>query len=290
MRLRLGPHVQGTAFTVLAERFPPVLDPAARPLTERFARGEIVRADGSPWTADDPARTGDELWFHRELRPEPRADQPELPILLHDEHLLVIDKPHGVATMPRGEHVLRSALVRLRQSTGLEDLAPIHRLDRPTAGVLAFSCRREERSAYQDLFAQRRVRKVYRAVVVADETLPLGADMLLEDRLVKDRSVLQARVETGAPNARTRLRVVAVGDGRAEVELVPQTGRTHQLRLQLASRGWGIVGDPLYPQVRDAEAVLAAEGPLRLLAAELAFTDPITGEPRDLASPRSLEP
>ena len=64
-------------------------------------------------------RPGDELWFHRELRPEAIPDV-ELPVLHLDDHLLVIDKPHDMATMPRGAHVLASALVRLRRETGIE--------------------------------------------------------------------------------------------------------------------------------------------------------------------------
>src|SRR5690606_3818412 len=111
---------------------------------------------------------GDELWFHRELRAE-EVPEVELPVLLRDEHLLVLDKPHDMATMPRGAHVLSSALVRLRRRTGLVELSPLHRLDRRTAGVLAFGVRAQERAAYQGLFARGEVDKEYRARVRAPD-------------------------------------------------------------------------------------------------------------------------
>lgn len=289
IRCAVGPRADaGTARELLLERFPALADAAATALDERFARGEIVRPDGSPWAAGDVLRPGDVLWFHREPRPEQVPDV-ALPVLAHDEHLLVIDKPHDMATIPRGVHVLSSALVRLRRRTGITDLVPLHRLDRLTAGVLAFGVRREERADYQTLFARGAVRKTYRAVV-ADRLcdLEVGEDLLLRDRLDKPHGSLQALVLDGEPNAETALRVLAVaGEGhgrRALLELRPRTGRTHQLRVQLASRGWPILGDDLYPIVRRDPPAL----PLQLLAARLAFTDPVTGQERDLVSGRQL--
>src|SRR5699024_10420996 len=91
-------------------------------LPARFAAGEIVDAHGRAWAATDPVAPGEELWFHRELRPE-AVPAAELTILHRDEHLLVIDKPHEIATMPRGAHVLASALVRLRRATGIDPRA-----------------------------------------------------------------------------------------------------------------------------------------------------------------------
>lgn len=336
-----------SAIEALGRRFPPLTDPTASGLGERFARGEIVRADGAPWAADDVPVAGDEFWFHRELRPEHVPDLP-LDILARDQHLLVLDKPHGMATMPRGAHVLASALVRLRRSTGITTLSPLHRLDRDTAGVLVFGIRPEERSAYQHLFASREVDKTYLAWVRADGGVDIraagvggmaaaGADrcragigaatvgdrMVMEDRLVKTRGVLQTQVVPGSPNARTEVEVVDVRDGAMLLELRPRTGRTHQLRVQLAHRGMPIVGDRLYPQVRGQEeaptaVALPGEGtagaavpgvgtagaassggraagvtpseevPLQLLARRLAFTDPVTGQERIFESRRRL--
>lgn len=314
VRYVVGPSLPArSAHDRLLDRFPALGDPAATPLRQRFARGEVVRGDGTPWQADDMTTTGDALWFHRELRPE-TVPEMELPILLQDDHLLVVDKPHDMATMPRGRHVLASALVRLRQQTGLEQLSPIHRLDRRTAGVLAFSVNAQERSAYQGLFARRQVDKTYRALVLAEpcSALPArpGAQMVLRDHLTKPRGSLQVRVTGGEPNAVTEVEVLAVHDAPRhlnhpgtghgpepssrdsaprllELRLRPLTGRTHQLRVQLAARGAPIIGDDLYPVVRCEES---ADGPLRLLAERLAFTDPLTGHPRSISSTRVLQP
>lgn len=275
-----------TALPGLLARFPALADPGATPLAQRFEQGQIVRADGTAWSADDPLQPGDELWFHREMRPE-HVPPAHLEILHRDEHLLVVDKPHDMATMPRGTHVLSSALARLRRETGLTTLSPLHRLDLRTAGVLAFGVEPDERSAYQQMFARREVHKEYLARVrpEGEPELPteVGARAVLQDRLVKERGDLLARVVTGEPNAITELEVVgAAPDGTLTLLLRPRTGRTHQLRAQLASRGMPILGEDLYPEPRDPS------GPLQLLASALAFTDPITGQPRRFTTTLSL--
>ena len=275
-----------TALLGLLARFPALADPAATPLVQRFEQGQIVRADGTAWSADEPLRPGDELWFHREMHPE-HVPPAHLEILHRDEHLLVVDKPHDMATMPRGAHVLSSALVRLRRQTGLTTLSPLHRLDRRTAGVLAFGVEPDERSAYQQLFARREVHKEYLARVrpEGEPELPteVGARAVLQDRLVKERGDLLARVVTGEPNAITELEIVgAAPDGTLTLLLRPRTGRTHQLRAQLAFRGMPILGEDLYPEPHEPS------GPLQLLASTLAFTDPVTGQARRFTTTLSL--
>lgn len=277
------------ALEALLARFPALADPGATALAARFATGEIVDADGRAWGVEDPVRPGDELWFHRELRPESIPDV-ELPVLHQDDHLLVIDKPHDMATMPRGAHVLSSALVRLRRETGIETLAPLHRLDRRTAGVLAFGIRPEERPAYQQLFADRDVDKEYEALVAptAACTLALAAGerTVLRDRLVKERGELRTQVLPGEPNAETVLEVLSTReDDVRHLRLAPRTGRTHQLRAQLAARGAPILGEDLYP-----DPVPESGMPLQLLARRLAFEDPLTAEPREFTSARELIP
>lgn len=292
VRVRVDEHLlafapDGRIGDVLVARFPPLADPAATPLARRLDRGDVVRADGRPWRATDTPRVGEEIWFHRESAAEDVPDV-DLPILLHDEHLLVIDKPHNMATTPRGRHVLASALVRLRQMTGIAELSPLHRLDRRTAGVLAFGVRAAERGRYQALFAAGAVRKEYRARVALTpggwEPEP-GERRRLADRLVREREDLQTRVVPGEPNAVTDVEVAEAESDTAVLRLRPRTGRTHQLRAQLAHLGAPILGDDLYPRVRpEAEC----GGDLQLLAVALGFTDPVTGQERALRSRRSL--
>ncbi len=94
-------------------------------------------------------------------------------MLYRDDDIVVVDKPPFLATMPRGSHVARTALVRLRKDLVLPEFSPAHRLDRLTAGVLLFTARREVRGAYQTLFARGLVRKTYLARAAVDPNVVL---------------------------------------------------------------------------------------------------------------------
>lgn len=272
---------------VLLARFPPLADPAATPLAQRVARGDVLRADGTAWGSEDRPAVGDELWFHRERAPE-AVPAVHLPVLLHDEHLLAVDKPHDLATTPRGTHVLASALVRLRQETGIEELTPLHRLDRRTAGVLLLGVVPSERAEYQGIFARGEVTKEYEALVADGPRCVTGARQEVALRLERTRGDLRTRVVEGPPNSRTTVEIGSPRSGGArEVRLWPATGRTHQLRVHLSHLGMPILGDELYPEPRP---VAESGGTLCLLARALCFTDPVTGTPRRLRSTRELAP
>ncbi len=113
---------------------------------------------------------------------------------------MVVDKPHFLATMPRGRHVAQTALVRLRRELDLPELSPAHRLDRLTAGVLLFTTRREVRGGTRRC-SRGAVRKTYLARAAVD--LALELPRVVRDRIVKRRGNLQAVCEPGAPNAET---------------------------------------------------------------------------------------
>ena len=194
---------------------------------------------------------------------------------------MVVDKPHFLATMPRGGHVAQTATVRLRRELDLPELSPAHRLDRLTAGVLLFTARREVRGAYQTMFARGEVRKVYLARAAVDATLTFP--MTVRSRIIKERGRLQAFEEPGEPNAETLIE--DLGDGL--YRLTPRTGRTHQLRMQMASLGLPIIGDSLYPNVIDV-AGDDFSNPLRLLAYSIEFADPLDGCLRRFVSRRTL--
>ncbi|ALG83471.1 pseudouridine synthase [Gordonia phthalatica] len=265
---------------------PPLSDLAEDDLRRRAAAGELVDQDGAAVDLDAPVRRPTSVYLYRGLPPE--YDVPfDMPILHLDDDLVVVDKPHFLATMPRGAHVAQTALVRLRRDLGSDDVAPAHRLDRLTAGVLLFTRRREVRAAYQELFAARRVHKEYRALAPIDEALAGGVHV--ENRILKTAGDLRARVVDGEPNAISDIALLGpVRDGLGEYRLRPTTGRTHQLRMHMAGLGVPIVGDPLYPEV-DAELATAPDrgdfsSPLRLIADVLAFDDPLTGTRREFRS------
>ena len=254
--------------------------PRRVPVAERLASGEFVDQAGRPWSADDPYRPNTFVWFHRPVAPEPVVPF-DIEVLDADARLVVVDKPPFLATIPRGSHVTETVLVRLRTSLGLPDLAPVHRLDRLTAGVLVLTKARQFRSAYAQVFQGRDVAKTYEAIAPFDPALVFPRTVV--NRIEKRRGTLQARIVAGEPNAETRIELVETRGCYARYRLTPVTGKTHQLRLHLASLGLPIVGDPLYPTVADAAPDDYAS-PLRLVARRLRFTDPIDGSPRDYAS------
>jgi tRNA pseudouridine32 synthase / 23S rRNA pseudouridine746 synthase len=263
------------------ERLPRV-DPAR--LDAMLDGGLVVGVDG-PVTADTPYSPGTYLWFHRDLPDEVAVPFP-IRVVHRDEHVLVVDKPHFLATIPRGRHVAQTALVRLRRELDLPELSPAHRLDRPTAGLLLLVVRREHRGAYQTLFRDRRVTKAYEALAPHDPGLELPRTV--RSRIVKQRGVLTAQEEPGPVNAETRVALLGVRGGLARYRLEPATGRTHQLRVHMAGLGVPILGDDFYPEVREEKALDDFTRPLQLLAAEMAFADPVTGAARRFRSGLAL--
>lgn len=315
-RLRLPGSGWRTVADYLLERFGHV-DPQG--ILRRFQDGEIVGLGGEPLNISTPLGHHDFIWYYRSL-PVEEPIPFEAPILHQDEHLIAVDKPHFLPTTPGGRFIQQSALVRLRNQSGIDDLVPMHRLDRATAGVILFAANPSTRGAYQSLFERREIRKRYQAVVAleAGEGLETGKvlqagsiiaertpdelrellerlPMDYENRMTKVKGQLRAVVEPGEPNARTRIHLAARGLSAghfagldvALLDLDPLTGKTHQLRVHLASLGLGIVNDAFYPRLWDL-APDDYERPLQLLASSIAFTDPLTGRERRFTSRQRL--
>ena len=262
--------------------------PLGEELTSRFGpevaakavAGEVVDQDGVPLDPATVLPAGAVVYLYRELRDEVVVPF-DVPVLYRDDDIVVADKPHFLATMPRGRHVAQTALVRLRRQLGLDELSPAHRLDRLTAGVLLFTTRREVRGAYQTMFARGEVRKTYLARAAVDPGIALPREV--RSRIIKRRGNFQAVEEAGEPNAVTLVELMSDGLYR----LTPRTGRTHQLRVHMAALGIPIYGDPLYPEVIDVAAD-DFSGPLQLLAQRIEFEDPRSGERREFVSERRL--
>ena len=271
LRVRGGPLVDE-----LLTRFGPEV--AAKAIA-----GEVVDQHG---VVLDPATVlpaGASVYLYRDLRDEVAVPF-DIPVLYQDEDIVVVDKPHFLATMPRGRHVAQTALVRMRRELGLPELSPAHRLDRLTAGVLLFTARRALRGAYQTMFARGAVHKTYVARAAANPHVTLPR--VVQSRIVKRRSHLQAVEEPGEPNAETLVESISP-DGVCR--LTPRTGRTHQLRVHMASLGMPIYGDPLYPNVISVPDDDFSQ-PLQLLAQRIEFQDPVSGALRRFVSSRLLCP
>lgn len=275
----------GDAWATVRDHLVARLAAGAGVIDSMLDEGQIVDAAGRPVPRDMAYVPGMYVWFHRELPDEERVPF-AIDVVYQDEHVVVADKPHFLATTPRGSHVTETALARLRRELGIPALGPAHRLDRLTAGLVLFTVRPEERGAYQSLFSDRRVAKEYEAVARYDPELTLP--ITVRSRIVKERGILAAREVEGEPNAVSRVELLEHRDGRARYRLTPRTGQTHQLRVHMSTLGVPILGDPLYPVVTDPVAAGDFRRPLQLLARALEFTDPFTGREHRFVSPRGL--
>lgn len=306
-----------TVADFLQARMPAVVD---WPL--RLQRGLVLDAQGRPLTADAPAQPGAVLWYWRQPPPEARLPF-EVNVLHQDDHLVVVDKPHFMPVTPGGQHLHETVLVRLKHQLHIHTLVPMHRLDRETAGVMAFIVQPGTRNAYQALLREQRVHKVYEAVAPwrADVALP----QMVNSRLLAQEGAAFMQMVTvpGQANAHTQIELLRrwvapdgtrdatsdgtrddisndASDGTAPAQpqalalyrLTPLTGRKHQLRVHLCALGLPIVGDRIYPRLWPHPLPGAAPDytqPLQLLARELAFTDPVTGLARHFVSQRQLQ-
>lgn len=283
MRIKLPPEGSwATARAYLVDR----LAAGDGVIDAMIGEGLIVGEGGRPLTAEAAYEPGMFLWFHRELPDEEPVPFP-LEVVYRDDHIVVADKPHFLATTPRGSHVAETALARLRRDLGLPELGAAHRLDRLTAGLVLFTVRPGERGAYQALFRDRLIGKEYEAVAPYDPGLALPRTA--RSRIRKERGVMAAREVAGEPNAVTEVELAEFRDGLARYRLIPRTGQTHQLRVHMNALGVPILGDPLYPVVTGPVPPGDFRRPLQLLARTLEFTDPLTGRAHQFASGRTLE-
>ncbi|MDP4302382.1 pseudouridine synthase [Leptothrix discophora] len=286
-RVALAAGPWATLIDFLPQRLP-ALDAAG--WLARIEAGDVLAADGRAVRADEPCGDHRVLWYWRALA-EPEPVVPFEAELLHvDDHLVVADKPHFLPMTPKGRHLRETLLVRLKRQLGIATLAPMHRLDRETAGVVVFTVRPDERDVYQRLLRERAVEKVYEAIAPwrPDLALPrLHASRLAER---EGDAFMQMHEVPGEPNAQTRIELAEVlgASGLARYRLFPLTGRKHQLRAQLSALGIPIVGDRIYPVLQAVEPTPDYRHPLQLLARELAFDDPLTGDHRRFVSRRRL--
>lgn len=252
----------------------------------RMARGLVTDAQGRPLAADTPYRAGLEVRYYREVAAEPAIPFQET-VLHIDDDLLVADKPHFLPVAPAGVHVHETLLGRLVRHTGNEALAPLHRLDRETAGLVLFSTNPRSRAQYHALFRERRIEKQYEAIAppLRDVAFPFTR----RSRLVEGEPFFRMRESEGPANSETRIDVIARGPGDWRYALTPVTGRKHQLRVHMAALGAPIANDAMYPTLAHREAN-DYSAPLRLRATRLSFTDPLHRVPRTFVSERGLGP
>ena len=254
----------------------------------RFDEGLVFNQEGEALPASHAYIPNTHLLYFRRL-----AREPDLPfeeaILFQDEHILVADKPHFLPVTPSGLYLHQTLLNRLKKKTGIQNLSPMHRIDRDTAGLVIFSVNPPERAQYQNLFRDRAVKKVYEAIAPYSEELINKLPMTYQSRLEESEHFLQMQEVEGEANADTFIELLEVKKPWARYRLSPGSGKKHQLRCHLNSLGIPIQHDQIYPILTPyQEYDLDFSKPLQLLAKEIYFKDPVTGQERSFSSQRVL--
>ena len=270
-----------TVLDFLVQRFP------AQPRAvwhARMEQGLVLDGQGEPVGPKQPYLGHSRIFYYRDCEVETPIPF-EATVLYRDDHLLVVDKPHFLPVAPSGRYLQETVLVRLKRALGLDDIVPIHRIDRDTAGLVMFSLQPRSRDAYHALFRTRQVEKTYEAVAPwrADLALPLTR----QSRITQGTHFLQQCEAPGEPNTTTHVALLGRMGPLALYQLRPVTGHQHQLRVHMAALGIPIVGDGIYP-VLTPESTTIPDRPLQLLARAIRFIDPLTRQVRELRSQRSL--
>lgn len=266
-----------TVYQYLCQQFPHI---TADEWQQRFADRLIYDALGNILSFDSDYIENSHVFYYRFLAHEIHIPF-EHEVLFENDHLLVIDKPHFLTISPTGQYVQETLLVRLKKQTGNEFLTPIHRLDRETAGVVLFSKQVSTRAIYQEMFAQRQVKKTYHAIAPfhADLTFPCYTRYRME----KGQPFYTMQVVEGKINSETEINLIEHDSVWAKYQLKPITGKQHQLRVHLNSLGIAIKNDPFYPVVQHKrEDDFSA--PLQLLAKHIRFNDPVTFQEMEFSS------
>lgn len=266
----------------LSDRFPAI---SSEIWKKRILEGKVFDDNFQPITVEAGYTPLRRIFYFREVGSEPLIPFAEK-ILFQDDEILVACKPHFLPVTPGGRYVDECLLNRLRSSTGIEDLVPLHRIDRETAGIVLFSVNKKSRGLYGTLFMNGHVEKTYLALSACSPNQePASWDVA--NRIERGEPWFRMKSGPGKVNARSSIKLVEVKGDQARFILQPHTGKTHQLRIHMSSLGFGILNDRYYPDLQP-ESDDNFDTPLQLVARKLKFKDPLNGTSREFTSERTL--
>jgi 23S rRNA pseudouridine1911/1915/1917 synthase len=264
---------------LVAERFG-----LSRRAAQDAVRTGRVDVDGE--VCDEPGRevTPETRVEHFPNRPKARTVASRLRVLHEDRHVLIVDKPAGLLTLPTPAHERETLIDRAGRYLAIRHGRPrpfvgvVHRLDKDTSGALALARSPAAVRAFQALFKAHDIERQYLAVVEGSMARTEGT---IDRNLVADRGDLRrgvARTPDEGRTAITHYRVVErFGPVATLVACWLETGRTHQIRIHLAEIGHPVVGDAVY-RPRDRPRSKAQFARQALHAQTLGFVHPLTGE------------
>lgn len=268
----------------------------SRSRIQEWIRAGRVRVNGETTRASHRLRAGDRIEVAPAAPPPLRAEPEPIPIqvLYEDEDVIAVNKPAGMVVHAgagcRSGTLVNALLYRYGTlSLAGGELRPgvVHRLDRYTSGVILIARHDAAHRSLAAQFAERRIEKVYLALVHGQLRADQGR---IEAPIARDpvrRVRMSARRKTGRA-AVTEYRVLRRYRGFTLLEAYPRTGRTHQIRTHLASIGHPVVGDPTYGAPRRIEG-LPPLGRYFLHALRIRFLHPRTGQPVEIEAPLPKE-
>jgi len=258
----------------------------SRTQAQRLIEDGQVTVNGRPEKAGYRLALGDKVLI-RIVPPAPShlaAEDIPVPILYEDDEVLVVDKPAGLTVHPapghRGHTLVNAVLSHLASAPGgVERPGIVHRLDRDTSGVMVIARNAAAHANLAAQFKQHKVTKVYLALVRGHLTPEEGIIEAAIGRDAGDRKKMAVTGESRGRQAVTRYRVTRYIGNCTYLEVMPRTGRTHQIRVHLAAIGYPVVGDATY----------GVKSPLLsrqfLHAHRLGFSLPSTGKYVEFTSP-----
>ncbi|QIR15738.1 pseudouridine synthase [Shewanella aestuarii] len=274
-----------TVMDFLIAKFPQI---AAKVWLDRVTSGKVHWLNGELISVSTAYVPSARVYYYREVEAETQVPFSEV-ILHQDEHKMIVYKPHFLPVTPGGNYVNECLVHRLRKRTGIDTIAPAHRLDKDTAGVMLMTVNPDTRHAYHQLFVDGAIQKHYQALAM------LTADILkqyqqgqlklphmwtVKNRIEPADPSFIMQITPGEVNSHSQISLVAIHNNIGLFELSPITGKTHQLRVHMQSLGMPLINDRFYPVLQPKGPDNFAK-PLKLLAQRLQFIDPISQQHND---------